>query len=469
MRRSLLSAAAAACCAAAASAFQPSAPLRPARPTDRSQTFDVDGHDGRRHRSLRAHRSSEEALPSESPRSLGPNRTFLGVRRESGAVRRLTAEHRLRQGRQINPADVAREGRGPRTSSTALSNGATALMPDGGLSPCVIKVLGVGGGGSNAVDRMLDTRIGGVEFWAINTDAQALGRSKAKGASILNIGSSVTRGLGAGGDPEMGRLAAEESREEVAAMVSGADLCFITSGMGGGTGSGAAPVVAEVSKESGALTVAIVTKPFAFEGRRRMRQATDAIDRLREHVDTVIVVSNNKLLDIIPENTPLEASFRVADDILRQGVVGISEIIVRPGLINVDFADVRSVMQDAGTALMGIGTGSGKTSAEDAAVAAISSPLLDGSVDEATGVVFNIIGGESLSLQEVDRAAKVIYNNVHEDANVIFGALVDDEITDGTVSITVLATGFYEEDERGGGGGGGGKAAGGVGVPDFMR
>merc|ERR1711966_375774 len=320
----------------------------------------------------------------------------------------------------------------------------------GGLSPCVIKVLGVGGGGSNAVDRMLDTRIGGVEFWSINTDAQALGRSKAKGASILNIGSAVTRGLGAGGDPEMGRLAAEESREEINAMVSGADLCFITSGMGGGTGSGAAPVVAEVSKESGALTVAIVTKPFAFEGRRRMRQATQAIDRLREHVDTVIIVSNNKLLDIIPENTPLEASFRVADD------------IVRHGLINVDFADVRSVMQDAGTALMGIGTGSGKTSAEDAAVAAISSPLLDAPVDEATGVVFNIIGGESLSLQEVDRAAKVIYNNVHEDANVIFGALVDDEITDGTVSITVLATGFYEDDERTGTTGGGG-------APDFLR
>jgi len=289
---------------------------------------------------------------------------------------------------------------------------------------------------------MLDTRISGVEFWAINTDAQALGRSKAKGAQVLNIGSSVTRGLGAGGDPEVGRLAAEESREQIAAMVAGTDLCFVTSGMGGGTGSGAAPVVSEISKESGALTVAIVTKPFAFEGKRRMRQAVEAIDRLRQNVDTVIVVSNNKLLDIIPENTPLEASFRVADDILRQGVVGISEIIVRPGLINVDFADVRSVMHDAGTALMGIVTGMGKTSAEDAAIAAISSPLLHAPVDEATGVFFNIIGGESLSLQEVDRAARVIYDNVHEDANVIFGALVDEEITDGTVSITVLATGF---------------------------
>ncbi len=357
------------------------------------------------------------ALPENEFKHLKKG-TFLGIRREKGFM------------------------------SRALQSTYTPLIPDGGLSPCVIKVLGVGGGGTNAVDRMLDTRISGVEFWAINTDAQALGRSKAKGAQVLNIGSSVTRGLGAGGDPEVGRLAAEESREEIKAMVSGADLCFITSGMGGGTGSGAAPVVSEISKESGALTIGIVTKPFAFEGKRRMRQATEAISRLRQNVDTVIIVSNNKLLDIIPENTPLEASFRVADDILRQGVVGISEIIVRPGLINVDFADVRSVMADAGTALMGIGTGMGKSSAEDAAIAAISSPLLDAPVDEATGVVFNIIGGESLSLQEVDRAARVIYDNVHEDANVIFGALVDEEITDGTVSITVLATGFQEEQKN---------------------
>jgi len=369
--------------------------------------------------------SSHSALHASSPNNhdMQNKGTFLGLRRESGFLRRALD--------QTQP-------------SLPLESSVSPLIPDGGLSPCVIKVLGVGGGGTNAVDRMLDTRINGVEFWAINTDAQALGRSKAKGASVLNIGSAVTRGLGAGGDPEVGRLAAEESREEIAAMVQGTDLCFVTSGMGGGTGSGAAPVVSEISKESGALTVAIVTKPFAFEGRRRMRQAEEAIARLRQNVDTVIVVSNNKLLDIIPENTPLEASFRVADDILRQGVVGISEIIVRPGLINVDFADVRSVMHDAGTALMGIGTGMGKTSAEDAAIAAISSPLLDAPVDEATGVVFNIIGGESLSLQEVDRAASVIYDSVNEDANVIFGALVDDEITDGTVSITVLATGFQE-------------------------
>ena len=214
---------------------------------------------------------------------------------------------------------------------------------------------------------MLETAVGGVEYWAINTDAQALGRSKALGAKVLNIGSAVTRGLGAGGDPDVGRMAAEESREDIALMVEGTDLCFITSGMGGGTGSGAAPVVSEVAKESGALTVAIVTKPFAFEGRRRMRQATDAISRLREHVDTVIVVSNNKLLEIIPDDTPVTAAFRVADDILRQGVVGISEIIVRPGLINVDFADVKTVMSEMGMAMMGSANASGVDRARIAA------------------------------------------------------------------------------------------------------
>jgi cell division protein FtsZ len=360
-----------------------------------------------------------------------------------------------------------------------------ALMPDGGLSPCVIKVIGVGGGGSNAIDRMMETRVEGVEFWAVNTDAQALGRSKAKGASVLNIGMGVTRGLGAGGNPEVGRAAAEESREEIAAMVDGADLVFVTSGMGGGTGSGAAPVVSEVARECGALTVAIVTKPFAFEGRRRMKQATEAIAKLREAVDTVIIVSNNKLLEIIPENTPLERSFAVADDILRQGVVGISEIIVRPGLINVDFADVRSVMHNAGTALMGIGTGTGKSRAEDAAAAAISSPLLDSPIEKARGVVFNIIGGRDMSLVEVNRAAKVIYEAVDDDANIIFGALVDDTISDGTISITVLATGFADQEaalynaaataqsransnpisqQGGGGSAGGGASSGGAGL-----
>jgi len=357
------------------------------------------------------------------------------------------------------------------SSSSSISQRSSVvepLMPDGGLSPCVIKVIGVGGGGSNAVDRMMDTRVAGVEFWAVNTDAQALGRSNAKGASVLNIGVGVTRGLGAGGNPEVGRMAAEESREEVKAMVDGSDLVFVTSGMGGGTGSGAAPVVAEIAKEAGALTVGIVTKPFIFEGTRRMKQATEAIARLKQNVDTVIVVSNNKLLEIIPDNTPLEASFAVADDILRQGVVGISEIIVRPGLINVDFADVRSVMNNAGSALMGIGTGSGKNGAEEAAAAAISSPLLDSPIDQATGVVFNIIGGPELSLKQVDAAAKVIYNSVDQDANVIFGALIDNEIIDDSVTMTVLATGFKGD----GKGGGQDDDAGGIGgfgsIPDFL-
>lgn len=321
-------------------------------------------------------------------------------------------------------------------------------MPDGGLSPCVIKVVGVGGGGSNAVDRMMDTRVQGVEFWAVNTDAQALGRSKVRGAKVLNIGSSVTRGLGAGGNPQVGEDAAEESRAEIAAMLSGSDLVFVTSGMGGGTGSGAAPVVAEVAKrEEGALTVGIVTKPFSFEGTRRMNQAVEAIDRLKANVDTVIVVSNNKLLEIIPDDTPIERAFAVADDILRQGVVGIADIIIKPGMVNVDFADVRTVMSNAGTALMGIGIGNGKTRAEDAAAAAISSPLLDATIDHATGVVFNMSGGPSMSLAEVDRAARMIYDNVEKDANVIFGALVDESMGE-SVSMTVLATGFQVQEDK---------------------
>jgi len=354
--------------------------------------------------------------------------------------------HKLKDGRgtflgfrDINSVKAA-------TTKTELKSTIDPLMPDGGTNPCVIRVLGVGGGGCNAVDRMLEAQVGGVEYWAINTDAQALGRSKALGAKVLNIGADVTRGLGAGGNPEVGRLAAEESREDLAIMIEGTDLCFVTAGMGGGTGSGAAPVVSEIAKELGALTVAIVTKPFEFEGKRRMRQAVDSINRLRECVDTVIVVSNNKLLNIIPPNTPVTAAFQVADDILRQGVVGISEIIVRPGMVNVDFADVRSVMQNAGTALMGIGTGTGKNRCEDAAINAISSPLLDEPVADAKGVVFNILGPADLSLPEVDRASKVIYSNVHPDANVIFGVLVDKQQEVDEVSITVLATGFSRAD-----------------------
>lgn len=264
----------------------------------------------------------------------------------------------------------------------------------------MIKVVGVGGGGGNAVMRMIETGVSGVDFVAINTDLQALSRF-GKYAQTLNIGKEVTRGLGAGGIPDNGRKAAEESRAEIMKQVAGSDLVFVTAGMGGGTGSGAAPIVAEVAREAGALTVGVVTKPFGFEGRRRMQQALGAIERLREVVDTLIIVSNDRLLQIIPENTPLQRAFSVADDVLRQGVVGISEIIIRPGLINVDFADVRTIMGDAGTALMGIGRGSGRTRAQEAAAAAISSPLLDFPIEKARGVVFNIVGGNDLTLQEV--------------------------------------------------------------------
>ncbi|ABW98307.1 ftsZ (nucleomorph) [Hemiselmis andersenii] len=315
---------------------------------------------------------------------------------------------------------------------------------ENGASPCLIKVIGVGGGGGNAVNRMVGC-VEGVEFWSINTDAQALSRSLAP--NTCNIGAKLTRGLGAGGNPEIGRKAAEESRDLIGEAVSAGDLVFVTAGMGGGTGSGAAPVVAEVAKEMGCLTVGVVTKPFGFEGRRRMQQATDAITNLRERVDTLIVVSNDKLLQIVPDNTPLQDAFSVADDILRQGVVGISEIIVRPGLINVDFADVRSVMADAGSALMGIGTGSGKTRAQDAAVAAISSPLLDFPIEKAKGIVFNITGGHDMTLHEINSAAEVIYEAVDPNANIIFGALVDENM-ENEISITVVATGFSQPGEN---------------------
>lgn len=304
------------------------------------------------------------------------------------------------------------------------------ILPDGGISPCVIKVIGVGGGGGNAVARMIDTGVSGVDFIAINTDLQALSRFGNR-AQTLNIGKEVTRGLGAGGVPDNGRKAAEESRAEILKMVTGSDLVFVTAGMGGGTGSGAAPIVAEIAREAGALTVGVVTKPFAFEGRRRMQQALGAIERLREEVDTLIIVSNDRLLQIIPENTPLQRAFSVADDVLRQGVVGISEIIIRPGLINVDFADVRSIMGNAGTALMGIGRGSGRTRAQEAAAAAISSPLLDLPIEKARGVVFNIVGGNDLTLQEVsgDRQRCSAVAGVTQELTSLCGVCCDDRST----------------------------------------
>ena len=301
----------------------------------------------------------------------------------------------------------------------------------------------MGGGGGNAVNRMIQTRIEGVSFWTINTDAQALAKSLAP--NILNIGREVTRGLGAGGIPAVGKSAALENGKEIRGICDGADMVFVTAGMGGGTGSGAAPVVAEIAKEDcGCLTVGVVTKPFAFEGKKRMQQAERAIEELRQHVDTLIVVSNDKLLRIVPDNTPVTDAFLVADDILRQGVVGISEIIIKTGLVNVDFADVRAVMKDAGTALMGVGTGVGKSRAADAAVAAISSPLLDFPISEAKRIVFNVVGGPGLGLSEINAASEVIYENADEDANIIFGALIDEKMGD-EVSITVLACDFRQD------------------------
>jgi cell division protein FtsZ len=313
--------------------------------------------------------------------------------------------------------------------------------------PCIIRVIGVGGGGGNAVNHMTNqTNIEGVSFWAVNTDAQALAKSLAP--NVLNIGRHLTRGLGAGGNPATGAEAALENALELKRMCEGADLVFITAGMGGGTGSGAAPVLAEIAKsECGCLTIGVVTKPFAFEGRRRMKQAESAIDILRKHVDALIVVSNDKLLQIVPENTPIMDAFLVADDILRQGVIGISDIILRTGLVNVDFADVRAVMKDAGPALMGIGKGVGGNRATDAAIAAISSPLLDFPIHKAKRVVFNIVGGNDLGLIEINDASEIIHKNCDENANIIFGALVDPEMGD-EVSITVLACDFEVDSER---------------------
>jgi cell division protein FtsZ len=305
-----------------------------------------------------------------------------------------------------------------------------------------IKVIGVGGGGGNAVNRMIASDVIGVEFWTVNTDAQALFQSAAP--KRLQMGQKLTRGLGAGGNPAIGQKAAEESRDEIAAALEGTDLVFITAGMGGGTGTGAAPIVAEVAKELGALTVGVVTRPFLFEGRRRTSQADEGIAALQSRVDTLIVIPNDKLLSVISEQTPVQEAFRVADDILRQGVQGISDIITIPGLVNVDFADVRAVMADAGSALMGIGVGSGKSRAREAAVAAISSPLLESSVEGARGVVFNITGGTDLTLHEVNAAAETIYEVVDPNANIIFGAVIDERMQ-GEIRITVIATGFTGE------------------------
>ncbi|MDO8471837.1 MAG: cell division protein FtsZ [bacterium] len=305
-----------------------------------------------------------------------------------------------------------------------------------------IKVVGVGGSGGNAIQRMITAKLRGVEFVAINTDSQALANNDAP--IKIQIGKDNNRGLGAGGDPESGRKAVEENKDEVYEALKGADMVFVTCGMGGGTGTGAAPFVAEISKELGALTVAVVTKPFTFEGHRRRKIAELGIQELKDKVDTLITIPNDRLLQVIDKKTSLFDAFGVVDDVLRQGVQGISDLITLHGIINVDFADVKAIMQDAGSALMGIGRGSGDNRAVEAARAAIDSPLLDMSIDGAKGILFNITGGTDLGMYEIDEAAKTITEAADDDANIIFGAIID-EAMQGEVKITVIATGFETE------------------------
>lgn len=302
-----------------------------------------------------------------------------------------------------------------------------------------IKVIGVGGGGNNAVNRMILNGLQGVEFIAINTDAQALYLSQAE--QKIQIGTKLTRGLGAGANPEVGKKAAEESREEIMSVLKGADMVFVTAGMGGGTGTGAAPIVAEIARELGALTVGVVTKPFTFEGKQRLAKADGGISNLKEKVDTLITIPNDRLLQVIDKNTSINDAFKIADDVLRQGVQGISDLIAIPGLINLDFADVKTIMQQTGSALMGIGVASGENRAATAARAAISSPLLETSIDGAKGVLLNITGGSTLGLFEVNEAAEIIAEAADTDANIIFGAVIDESLGE-EVRVTVIATGF---------------------------
>lgn len=302
-----------------------------------------------------------------------------------------------------------------------------------------IKVIGAGGGGGNAVNRMIKAGLTGVDFWAMNTDAQVLKMSLAE--NKIQLGGKLTEGLGAGGDPSVGEKAAEESRDQIVQAIDGADMVFVTAGMGGGTGTGAAPVIAKIAKELGALTIGVVTKPFRFEGNRRMNQAQQGLEKLKETVDALIVIPNDKLLEVVERRTSMKEAFQVVDEVLHRGVQGISDIITVPGLINVDFADVKAVMQSSGSALMGIGRGTGEGRAMEAAKLAINSPLLETSINGASGIILNVTGGPDMALHEVAEAAQVIHDAVSEDAIVTFGSVIDDRIQ-GEIQITVIATGF---------------------------
>lgn len=309
-------------------------------------------------------------------------------------------------------------------------------------SLATIKVIGVGGGGNNAVNRMIEHGVQGVEFIAVNTDAQALNLSKAE--VKMQIGGKLTRGLGAGANPEVGKKAAEESKEQVEEALKGADMVFVTAGMGGGTGTGAAPVIAQIARDLGALTVGVVTRPFTFEGRKRSTQAAGGIASMKDAVDTLIVIPNDRLLEIVDKSTPMLEAFREADNVLRQGVQGISDLIATPGLINLDFADVKTIMSNKGSALMGIGLAAGENRAAEAAKKAISSPLLEKSIDGAQGVLMNITGGSNLSLYEVQEAADIVASASDQDVNMIFGSVINEDLKDEIV-VTVIATGFNEE------------------------
>ena len=302
-----------------------------------------------------------------------------------------------------------------------------------------IRVIGVGGGGNNAINRMIEAGLKGVEFIAVNTDAQSLYLSKAE--KKIQVGEKLTKGLGAGADPDIGKKAAEETADEIKRALQGADMVFVTAGMGGGTGTGGAPVIARISREVGALTVGVVTRPFSFEGRKRNQQADVGIQSLREEVDSLITIPNDRLLQVVDKHTGFNDAFKIADDILRQGVQGISDLIAVPGVINCDFADVQTIMQNTGSALMGIGTASGENRAAEAARMAISSPLLETSIEGAKGVLFNISGGSNLTLFEINEAAEIIHQAADLEANIIFGANIDDSLDD-EVRVTVIATGF---------------------------
>src|SRR5487761_2406942 len=323
-------------------------------------------------------------------------------------------------------------------STEALKQMADArrYVPD---HAATIKVIGVGGGGCNAVNRMIEAGLAGVDFFSVNSDVQALRNARTE--NTVQIGGNMTRGLGAGANPSLGKQAADESREHLAMVLDGADLVFITAGMGGGTGTGAAPVIAQVAREAGALTIAVVTKPFAFEGRKRMQIAEQGIAELEAHVDTLITIPNERILQVIEKRTPLNEAFAYADDVLRQGIAGITDLITQPGLINLDFADVKTIMTDAGTAMMGIGEGTGEHRAADAAQKAIASPLLETTIEGARGVIFNITGGADMAMYEVNEAAEMISRSVDSEAQIIFGASIDPSMA-GKVRVTVLAAGF---------------------------